>query len=182
MLKTKILVLLICILALPLVIANENSEGNWVVLNDLYDDPIQAVQLRAKQGVLIEYEGTKSTFIIDEIGYGEFVRLKAFIDYQNNSKGLSWPLRIGQTFLVDLNKDEIDDLIIRIHDIPINEFGEETVILLFEYIGNPKIEIGGKSSEITQPEKEDISIYAITGLLLFGLVSFLGIKYYRKKK
>lgn len=177
---TYLALILVVLSAVPILAREDNAM--FELENFSADVPIQAIILGVGDAVSFNMLGHTHVLYPSQI-HGQFAKLKVFVNNDvAGSKGLSLPLQLGNSILLDVDKDKKDDLRIRLYEVD-----NETVTLIFESLGDaPKLVTAGNenvSSAVTgnavADPSADYTPYIVIGAIILSLLALL---YLRTKK
>lgn len=186
----KLAGVLVLVIILAIGVAARENGGIFELVEFSNDMPIQAALLTVGDAVHFNLKGHEHLMYPTQI-FEKNIKLRIFRNAEDpNSTGVILPLKAKDSILLDLDKDETDDLRVRIFEIdPANENENASVTLIFESLGhapNPfTIDEENQTtagSEITGgavvEQKQNYTPYLIIGGIILAL---LGLLHLRKK-
>lgn len=183
----KILPVIIMISILgAVVIAQENaavpSQVNTYELEDLDKTPIQAIWLKTGDFVFFNLLGQRHAIRMDLV-YQNNAKIVLYPDVDSSPQGAYAPLAQGRYIKVDLNKDDVTDMNIRLDSMQGSEDGDEGLFVFESLVDDTVIpetqgEISGTVDNKPKPKNNSVIYlgFAIIVGALFGLLIVLKLR------
>lgn len=150
-------------------------------MDDFAKEPAQAVWVKTGDFIFFNLLSQRHSIRIEQV-YGNNVKIVLYPDISSQPKGAYTPISKGKYIKVDLNKDDVTDMTIRLEQSQGGEWGDEGLLVFESLLQNEKVpETQGLVVSGEQPKKENNTlVFVAIGVgLLLGIIILLGLN---KKK
>lgn len=178
--KTALAIIgLLLLLSMP-VMAQESQQApvDTYELEDFAVEPAQAIWVKSGDFIFFNLLNQRHSIKIGQV-YGNNVKIVLYPDINSQPKGAYAPISKGKYIKVDLNKDDVTDLTIRLEQSQGGEWGDEGLLVFESLVQNEKVpEAQGLVVSGEQPKKDNNTlVFVAVGIgLLLGILVLLGLK------